>query len=389
MSTLQEPAGSTAVGGPDAQETPPGGPVNTSGGRSSRVKAVVGTMGLAVIITVLVIGFQLMYQYPPPKLLQVPLGLIGGVGGAMVLFYFLNMLVESLPGDWSRRIMPYAFLLPGFGLIALLLIYPTVQTILYSFQDRNSEAWVGIDNYTDVLSDPDMQTTMVNNLLWLALVPAVTVLLGLGVAQLSDKLAPRWEKVAKSVIFLPMAISFVGAATIWRFVYAESQGEDQIGLLNAIVTKLGFEPVAWLRFTDWNVNDMLLMVILVWLQTGFSMVLLSAAIKSVPEETLEAARIDGANEWKIFWQVVVPQIKGTLITVFITVLILVLKVFDVVYVTTGGLYETNVIGLRFFQEIFERGQNGLASAIVVLLLIAVLPVLVYQVRHFRAEERAR
>ena len=147
--------------------------------------------------------------------------------------------------------------------------------------------------------------------------------------------------------------------------------------------------MAWLRFSDWNVNDMLLMVILVWLQTGFSMVLLSAAIKSVPEETLEAARIDGASEWKIFWQVVVPQIRGTIITVFITVLILVLKVFDVVYVTTGGLYETNVIGLRFFQEIFERGQNGLASAIVVLLMIAVLPVLVYQVRHFRAEERAR
>jgi alpha-glucoside transport system permease protein len=331
-----------------------------------------------------------MYLYPPPKLLQVPLGLIGGVGGAMLLFYFLNMLVESLPGDWSRRMMPYAFLLPAFGLIGLLLIYPAVQTILYSFANSDSTAFVGMQNFTDVLSDPEMQSTLVNNLLWLAIVPALTVALGLAVAQLADKLSPQWEKIAKSVIFLPMAISFVGAATIWRFIYAYApEGRPQIGLLNAIITKLGFEPVAWLNTASWNFNDLLLMVILVWLQTGFAMVLISSAIKAVPEETLEAARIDGASEWQIFWQVVVPQIRGTLITVFITVLILVLKVFDVVYVMTNGQYDTNVIGLRFFQEIFINGENGIASAIVVLLMLAVLPVLVYQVRHFRAEERAR
>jgi len=354
------------------------------------VKAIVGIVGLVAVIAALSIGFQALALYPPPKILQVPLGLIGGVGGAVLLFYFLNMLVESLPGDWSRRIMPYAFLLPAFGLIGLLLIYPTIQTVVYSFANSDSSAFIGLDNYTDVLSDPEMQTTLINNLLWLAIVPAVTVLLGLAVAQLSDKLSPTWEKVSKSIIFLPMAISFVGAATIWRFVYANQQGDGgQIGLLNAIITKLGFGEQSWLRLADFNVNDMLLMVILIWLQTGFSMVLLSAAIKSVPEETLEAARIDGASEWKTFWQVIVPQIRGTLITVFITVLILVLKVFDVVYVTTGGLYETNVIGLRFFQEIFENAENGVASAIVVLLMIAILPVLVYQVRHFRAEERGR
>jgi alpha-glucoside transport system permease protein len=147
--------------------------------------------------------------------------------------------------------------------------------------------------------------------------------------------------------------------------------------------------VTWLRVSEFNVNDMLLMVILIWLQTGFAMVLLSAAIKSVPDDTLEAARLDGANEWKIFWQVVVPQIRGTIITVFITVLILVLKVFDIVYVMTNGQSDTNVLGLAFFQEIFIRRDNGVASAIVVVLLLAVLPVLVYQVRHFRAEERER
>ncbi len=390
MSTLQEPAGSTALGRKDVEEVPPGGPGNESAGMRPGVKALVGVLGLVITVVALSVGFQAMYLYPPPKIFQVPLGLVGGVGGAMLLFYFLNMLVESLPGDWSRRIMPYAFLLPAFGLIGLLLIYPTVQTVVYSFANSDSTALVGFQNFKDVLNDPDMQTTLFNNLLWLAIVPALTVLLGLAVAQLSDKLSARWEKVAKSVIFVPMAISFVGAATIWRFVYAEPTGGGaQVGILNAIVTKLGFGSVGWLRFADYNVNDMLLMVILVWLQTGFAMVLLSAAIKSVPEETLEAARIDGANEWQIFWQVVVPQIRGTLITVFITVLILVMKIFDVVYVTTNGQYDTNVIGLKFFQQIFINGQNGLASAIVVLLMLAVLPVLIYQVHHFRAEERAR
>ena len=389
MSTLQEPAGPPAVDRQDAPEEPRGGP-GVATGRGSAVKMVVGVLGLAAVIATLTIGFQLMYLHPPAKILQVPLGLIGGVGGAMLLFYFLNMLVEGLPGDWSRRIMPYAFLLPAFGLIGLMLIYPAVQTIIYSFANSDSSAFVGFQNFTDVLSDPEMQSTLVNNLLWLAIVPALTVALGLAVAQLADKLSPRWEKISKSVIFLPMAISFVGAATIWRFVYAyNSPSRPQIGLLNAIIGLFGFDPVPWLNTASWNLNDLLLMVILVWLQTGFAMVLISSAIKAVPEETLEAARIDGASEWQIFWQVVVPQIRGTLITVFITVLILVLKIFDIVYVMTNGQYDTNVIGLRFFQEIFINGENGLASAIVVLLMIAVLPVLVYQVRHFRAEERAR
>jgi alpha-glucoside transport system permease protein len=179
----------------------------------------------------------------------------------------------------------------------------------------------------------------------------------------------------------------VGASTIWRFVYAYApEGRPQIGLLNAMWTTLGFDPVSWLQTSAWNFNDLLLMVILIWLQAGFAMVLLSAAIKAVPEETLEAARIDGANELQIFFQVVVPQIRGTMIAVFITVLLLVLKVFDIVYVTTGGNFETNVIAVAFVQQIFQFGQAGYASAIVVILLVAVLPVLWYQVRLFREEE---
>ncbi len=370
-----------------AAPTPPDPP--PSGGTTWR-KALIGVVGLVLVIAALTIGFQAMYLFPPPKLLQVPLALVGGVGGAMLLFFFINMLVESLPAKTSRRMLPYAFLLPAFGLIGLMLIYPSVQTIVYSFADETSESFVGFANYTDVFTDPDFRTTLINNLLWLAIVPAATVAIGLGVAQVADKLSPRWEKVSKSIIFLPMAISFVGAATIWRFVYAYApEGRPQVGLLNSIVTTFGFEPVTWLETSAYNINDMLLMVILIWLQTGFAMVLLSAAIKSVPEDTLEAARLDGASEWQIFWQVVVPQILGTIITVFITVLILVLKVFDIVYVMTNGFDDTNVIGLAFFQEIFVFLDNGRASAIVVILLLAIIPVLIYQVRHFRAEEANR
>jgi alpha-glucoside transport system permease protein len=221
-------------------------------------------------------------------------------------------------------------------------------------------------------------------------------LIGLAVAVLADKLSTTGEKVSKSFIFVPMTISFVGAAAIWTLVYAYNPpGDAQTGLLNAIWVGLGnlfgaaLEPVAWLSVSTLNLNSLLLMVIMLWLQAGFAMILLSSAIKGVPEETIEAARIDGANEWQIFRRVMVPQIRGTMITVFITVLILALKIFDIIYVTTNGLDGTNVIANLFVQEIFLNGDNGIASTIVVILLVAILPVLVYQVRHFRREEAER
>jgi alpha-glucoside transport system permease protein len=315
---------------------------------------------------------------------------IAGVGGAMLLFFFLNMMVEALPLKLSLKVMPYAFLLPAFGLLIAFLIYPTLQTITYSFANDDSTVWVGLSNYAELFTSPEFINTITNTLLWLAIVPTVTVILGLIVAVLADKLSPTWEKVAKSVIFLPMAISMVGAATIWRFVYAYApEGRPQIGILNAFWTWVGFDPVSWLQTSTLNFNDMLLMVILIWLQAGFAMVLLSAAIKGVPEDTLEAARIDGANEVQIFFQVVIPQIRGTIIAVLVTVLLMVLKVFDIVYVITGGNFDTNVIAVEFVQQIFVFGENGLASAIVVILLLAVMPVLVWQIKHFREEEAAR
>jgi alpha-glucoside transport system permease protein len=214
--------------------------------------------------------------------------------------------------------------------------------------------------------------------------------LGLGVAVLADRLSAGGEKVSKTLIFLPMAISGVAMAAIWRFVYeVRPQGETQIGLQNAVWTGLGGNPIAWLQEDTFKLNTLFLMIILIWGQTGFAMVLLSAAIKGVPEDTLEAARIDGANERQAFFRVIVPQIWGTIITVFITVLIGVMKIFDVVYVMTGGNFNTNVIAVRFFNELITNGDAGKAAAIVVLLMIAVIPVMIYQVHNFRAEEASR
>jgi alpha-glucoside transport system permease protein len=246
---------------------------------------------------------------------------------------------------------------------------------------------VGLDNYRDLLTDDNFQATLFNTLLWLAIVPAVTIVLGLTVATLSDRLRPRYENLSKTIIFLPMAISMVGAATVWRFVYAyRPAGRDQIGLQNAIVTGFGGEPVPWVQQDQWHLNSLLLMVMLLWAQIGFGMVLLSAAIKGVPTDTLEAARIDGANDRQVFGRVVVPQIKGTIITVFITTLIAAMKTFDVVYVMTNGAFNTNILGVEFFNQEFTNANTGAAAAIVVMLLIATAPVMFYQVRAYRAEE---
>jgi alpha-glucoside transport system permease protein len=271
--------------------------------------------------------------------------------------------------------------------VAVYLVYPAIQTIIASFQDQTSENWVGFENYSSLLSNHGFQQTLFNTLLWIIIVPVVTVVMGLIVATLADRLKPGPEKLSKTLIFMPMAISMVGAATVWRFVYTSApKGQPQIGILNAIWTGLGFDPVAWIQQDNFHINSILLMVVLLWAQVGFSMVLLSAAIKGVPGDTLEAARIDGASERQTFFQVVIPQIKGTIITVFITVVIGVMKIFDIVYVLTNGNFNTNVVGNEFFNQLNTNFNNGAAAAIVVLLMLAVIPIMFYQVRHFRAEE---
>ncbi len=378
-------------GPPEAPpEPPPEQPIEY--GRANWPKALLGLVLLVVTAVVVWNLFLLMGYYPQDfgsRWVIAALALVLGVGGAALMFWFLNMFIEGLPDRWTERLMPYAFLLPAYGFIGLMLLYPTVQTINYSFANSESTAYVGFDNYRSIFDDDEFWISISNNLLWIIVVPTFTVIVGLVVAVLADKLSATGEKVSKVFIFVPMAISFVGASTIWYLIYQFKVGETQNGLLNAVWTALGGEAQDWLAISSGRLNSLLLMVILIWLQVGFAMILLSSAIKGVPEETIEAARIDGASELQIFFQVVVPQVKGTVITVFVTVLILVLKVFDIVYVLTQGQDKTNVIANMFFLELFRRGQDGRASAIVVILLIAVLPVLIYQVRHFRREEATR
>lgn len=316
-----------------------------------------------------------------------------GIGVAVALFWLLNKLAELLPGRWEDRLKPFLFILPAYAAIAMFVIYPAVQTVIYSFKTKvgfPAERWTGLDNYRDLLGSSAFRDTLFNTLLWIVIVPTATVAVGLGVAVLADRVGERTERTVKTMFFLPMAISLVGAGTVWGLVYEfRPAGEAQVGIQNAIVTALGGDPVPWLQKSTFHSNSLLLMIMLLWSGMGFAMVLLSAAVKGVPTDTMEAARIDGASEGQIFFRVVVPQIWPTIVTVFITVLIGVMKIFDVVYVMTNGNFNTNVIANEFYAQFFSNNNQGAASAIVVLLMIAIVPVMVYQVRNFRAEEANR
>jgi alpha-glucoside transport system permease protein len=322
------------------------------------------------------------------QLLSVLPALAVGVGGVMVLFWALNKAVERLPERLERTLKPYVFVGPALFVVGLFLLFPAIDTFRRSFMDARSVSFVGFDNYQSVLGDRSVREAILNNVLWIIFVPAVSVSIGLAVAVLADKLKPRWENVSKSLIFLPMAISFVGASTIWGFVYTtRPEGRPQIGLLNQIIVWLGGSPVAWLQTQP--INNFMLMIVFIWLQAGFAMVLLSAALKNVPEETLEAARIDGANEVQIFFRVIVPQIFSTIVVVFTTVLIGVLKVFDIVRVMTNGNFGTEVVANRFVSEIFTFRQFGRAAAIVVFLMLATIPIMIVNIRKFREQEAVR
>jgi alpha-glucoside transport system permease protein len=225
-----------------------------------------------------------------------------------------------------------------------------------------------------------------NNLMWIIFGSTFSVAFGLIIAVLADR--SRFEKTAKSFIFLPMAISFVGASIIWNFIYEFRPIEQtQIGLLNSFMVALGGVPRAWAQWVDispWN--NLFLIVIVVWLQAGYAMVLFSAALKGIPEELMEASRVDGANEFQIFFRIMIPYIRGTIITVWTTVVIFTLKVFDVVWVMTGGQFGTHVIATQFYRQSFTNRNSGYGSAIAIVLLIAVIPVMIYNLKQFREQE---
>jgi alpha-glucoside transport system permease protein len=309
---------------------------------------------------------------------------------ATFAFYvFLNFLVNRLPRKVGDALRPYVFIGPVLLLVGGFLVYPTIQTVIFAFMNEDSSAFVGFRNFQKLFGDPSFVSTLFNNIEWVAVVPIVTVVLGIAIATLTDRLGSVRERVFKSIIFMPMAISFVAASSVWRLTYSWTGNTNQIGMLNALVKAFGGTPINWLATQDFTINNLLIMVVVIWAQAGFSMTLLSAAIKAVPEETVEAASIDGANAWQTFFRVILPQIRVTAVSVFITVLISTMKIFDVIWGMTGGDFNTNVLGVDFFKEYFVFQNNGKASAVVVLLMLAIIPIMIYQIRTYRKQEELR
>ena len=262
---------------------------------------------LAATLAVMWAGFNFLRDNTLPKWLNVIIAIIWGVGGAASYFFVTNMLSEQLSERWRQLLQPYFFIGPAMFLLIWFLALPTLRTFIISLYDRDSQAFVGFQNYIDVFKDRLMLVTLRNNLMWIIFGASSAVVMGLVVAILADR--SSFENLAKALIFLPMAISLVGAGVIWKFIYALRDADSaQIGLLNAIVVAFGGEPQAWIStLQPWN--NLFLIVIMVWLQTGFAMVLFSAAIKWIPAERLEAARVYGANEWQIFFRFMLPVIQ--------------------------------------------------------------------------------
>ena len=315
----------------------------------------------------------------PAKLLLGVVAVFVGVAGIWMLYIGVSAIVGLLNPRWQARILPWVFVVPAIALLTVFLIYPTIGTIITSFTVHTNGDPLA---HYKALTSPQYLDLLRNNVIWLIVGTGGSVLLGLLIAGLVDRV--RREALAKTFIFLPLAISFIGAAVIWRFMYEWKPGaQPQIGLVNAVWSALGGEPIRWVQTEP--INTYALILIFVWLQTGFAMVVLSAAIKGVSVEVIEAARLDGASERQIFTWVIVPIIKGSIITVATTIAIVVLKIFDIIYVMTGGRNGTDVIANRMFVEFYEFFNDGRAAALATLLFLAVLPVMFINVRNLRRQ----
>ncbi|MDX1412584.1 MAG: sugar ABC transporter permease [Candidatus Promineifilaceae bacterium] len=357
----------------------------------TRFVAWIGRLLIAIIIPlitffVLYLGFLFLRDTDAPKWIVALVAIVWGVGGVAMLFWVFNGIVERMSDQWMARLQPYVFVGPALAILTWYLAVPVIRTFWLSLNNRNGTEFVGLANYVAIFTERLMREAFRNNIMWIIFGATLSVLFGLLVAVLADR--SRWERLSKSMIFLPMAISFVGAGIIWNFIYEVRPAEiPQIGLLNAVVVALGGTPHPWPAWTEiapWN--NLFLIVIVIWLQVGFAMVLFSAALKGIPGELLEAGRVDGANEIQIFFRIMIPYIMGTIITVTTTIVIFTLKIFDVVWVMTGGQFGTEVIATQFYRQSFVARNSGFGSAIAFILLIAVIPVMIYNLRQFRDQE---
>ena len=324
---------------------------------------------------------------------QIPtvlLTVIIGIAAIVVLYWVGFSLTRIFPRKFQPKLMPLVFIGPVFALAAAFMIVPAFQTIQFSFMSDDLTTFVGFDNYVSIFNSPDFIDTLTNNALWIAIVPFMSIVIGLAMATFSNSVGPIRERVFKSVVFMPMAISAISVSAIWKFAYSyRPEGNEQLGLLNAIIQWFGAAPVPLMTTDTFKLNSLLMMVAVLWGGAGFATVMMSAAIKGVPEETVEAARIDGANAAQLFFRIVLPQISGTVLSIFVTSLIGVMKIFDIVYAMTAGNNGTNVLGLMFVNDYFKYGKPGEASAIIIILLLFIIPVMFYQIRIYKKQEELR
>jgi len=300
----------------------------------------------------------------------------------------LLFVLDVLPrwGRGKERLQMFGFLGPALILLCIGLVYPLVRTVILSFFDKNGESFVGVDNYSWILTNSDTLLMLRNTLFWVVCVPLLSTGFGLIYAVLVDK--ARGEGIAKSLIFMPMAISLVGAAIIWKFIYAYREpDQEQIGLLNQILVWIGLKPQQFLSEAPGNTFYMIIM--LIWIQAGFAMVILSAAIKAIPSEIVEAARLDGTNPWQMFWKITMPTIRPAVVVVVVTITIATLKVFDIVRTSTGGQFDSSVLAFEMYNQAFRAGEDGHGAALAVLLFILVVPIVGYQVRQLRQRAEIR
>jgi alpha-glucoside transport system permease protein len=311
------------------------------------------------------------------------------VPGVLIGYIWLTeQVLRIMPERRRPTIRPWLWLAPALGFLALFLVYPMIGTILRSFQDLAGKNFVGLENFFWFFGSSDALSSLKNNLLWLIFLTLFVVGFGLLVAVLVDKV--RYESFAKSVIFVPLAISMVAAGVIWLYMYQYvPKTSVQTGTLNAVLGTAGLGPVPWLQVQAFSVNTFMLIIVMAWMWTGFGMVIISAALKGINPELMEAARMDGATEWQVFRGIVFPLLVPTLVVVSTTMIITALKAFDIVFTMTNGNLNTNVIANQMYAEMFKFNQYGRASAIAVVLLVAIIPIMFFNIGRFRAQEAVR
>lgn len=322
------------------------------------------------------------------KLITAAIVVVGVPAVLIGYIWATEHVLRVLPERHKPRVRPWLWLGPALAFLALFLVYPMIGTAIRSLQDNAGKKFVGLDNFAWFLGSSDALSALKNNLLWLVFLTLFVVGFGLLVAVLVDKV--RYESFAKSVIFVPLAISMVAAGVIWLYMYQyKPPGAIQTGTLNAVIGIAGLGPIPWLQVQDFSVNTFMLIIVMAWMWTGFAMVIISAALKGINPELMEAARMDGATEWQVFRGIVFPLLVPTIVVVSTTMIITALKAFDIVYSMTGGRLETNVIANQMYSEMFKFNQYGRASAIAVVLLLAIIPIMFFNIGRFRAQEAVR